>query len=442
MKCFIKLGKVDIKLLYPFFCLVFSIIDSFLQEYLLDRKRGHVIASLLINSVSKMQVIFIYFTLKRFFYKDMKLIENIPTQPKKEKDKKSKIISNDYFIYTSLILSYIIYLVYYVFSRTINNNERNEDNKIIYISHSYGLFVEESIETIFIFILTKYLLNYEYSLHHIISLIFCIIFSISLDVLNEGNIFYKLGGILCFILMIIVSFFESMVIIIQRNMMDNLYYSPFLVCFLLGLIDFVLTILSAIITTSTNGLFCNMVDNEKKCFLPSLIQYFEEFAFIDFVSLISSLFFKSITYFLNIYTIFYLTPNHMLIIYILCKFFENLILGIINFYLWTFFIFPFLLLSYLSYLEIIELNFCGINFDTRKNIEFRAKEESLLNNQKSENENDNNDENHAEIGNYKIKIIDQTSKIEKEKNLDNNNKEIDDNENNNNEEKRDDENYN
>ena len=124
----------------------------------------------------------------------------------------------------------------------------------------------------------------------------------------------------------------------------------------------------------------------------------------------------------------------MLIIYILCKFFENLILGITNIYLWTFFIFPFLLFSYLSYLEIIELNFCGINFDTRKNIEFRAKEESLLNNQKSENENDNNDENHAEIGNYKIKLIDQTSKIEKEKNLDNNNKEIDDNENNNNEE--------
>jgi hypothetical protein len=369
----------------------------------------------------------------------MKLIENIPTQPKKEKDKKSKIISNDYFIYTSLILSYIIYLVYYVFSRTINNNERNEDNKIIYISHSYGLFVEESIETIFIFILTKYLLNYEYSLHHIISLIFCIIFSISLDVLNEGNIFYKLGGILCFILMIIVSFFESMVIIIQRNMMDNLYYSPFLVCFLLGLIDFVLTILSAIITTSTNGLFCNMVDNEKKCFLPSLIQYFEEFAFIDFVSLISSLFFKSITYFLNIYTIFYLTPNHMLIIYILCKFFENLILGIINFYLWTFFIFPFLLFSYLSYLEIIELNFCSINLDTRKNIEKRAKEEALLNSLKNENENENynKEENDPEIGNYKVKLINQETKNEKEKKLDNNNKEIEEN-GNNIEEKRDD----
>ena len=87
----------------------------------------------------------------------MKLIENISTKPKKEKDKRSKIISNDYFMYTFLNLSYIIYLVYYVFSRTINNNERNEDNKIIYISHSYGLFVEESIETIFIFILTKHI---------------------------------------------------------------------------------------------------------------------------------------------------------------------------------------------------------------------------------------------------------------------------------------------
>ena len=119
MKCFIKLGKVDIKLLYPFFCLVFSIIDSLLQEFLLDRKRGHVIASLLINSVSKMQVIIIFFVLKKFFYKDIKLIENISTDPKKEKDRKSKIISNDYFIYTFLILSYIIYLVYYVLAEII-----------------------------------------------------------------------------------------------------------------------------------------------------------------------------------------------------------------------------------------------------------------------------------------------------------------------------------
>ena len=439
MKGFIKLGKVDNKLLYPFFCLIFSIIDSFLQEYFLDRKRGHVIISLLINSVSKMQVIFIFFILKNYFYKDMKLIENIPTDSKKEKDKRSKIISNDYFIYTFLILSYIIYLVYYVFSRNINQNERNQDNKIIYISHSYGLFIEESMETIFIFILTKYLLNYEYSLHHIISLIFCIIFSILLDVLNEANIIYKLGGILCFILMIIVSFFESMVIIIQRNMMDSLYYSPFFVCLLLGLVDFVLTLISAIITTSTKGLFCNIVDNEKICFLPSIIQYFEDFEFLDFISLISSLFFKSLTYFLNIYTIFYLTPNHMLIIYILCKFCENLILGITKIYLYTFIIFPFLLVSYLSYLEIIELNFCSINLDTRKNIEKRAKEEALLNSQKNENENENynKEENDPEIGNYKVKLINQETKIEKEKNLDNNNKEIEEN-GNNIEEKRDD----
>lgn len=132
----------------------------------------------------------------------------------------------------------------------------------------------------------------------------------------------------------------------------------------------------------------------------------------------------------------------MLIIYILCKFFENLILGIIEYYLWTIFIFAFLLLSYLSYLEIIELDFCGINFDTRKNIEDRAKEEVLLSSQKSEDVNGNNDDNYAEIDNYKVKITDEKSKIGKEKNKDNNIKEMEDNENNNNEEKRDDENDN
>lgn len=88
------------------------------------------------------------------------------------------------------------------------------------------------------------------------------------------------------------------------------------------------------------------------------------------------------------------------------------------------------------------MDFCGINFDTRKNIEDRAKEEVLLSSQKSEDVNGNNDDNYAEIDNYKVKITDEKSKIGKEKNKDNNIKEMEDNENNNNEEKRDDENDN
>jgi len=420
MKCFIKLGKVNIQILYPFFCLVFSIIESFIQKNFLDRKRGHVIASLLINSIGKMQVVFIYFILKRCFYKDMNLVEIIPTQKKIKINKKRKITNNYFFIFTFLILFYFIYLVYYVVSRDINNNERNKDNKLIYISHSYGLFIEESIETIFIFILTKYLLNYEYSLHHLISLIFCIIFSISLDIINEGNVIYKLGGNLCFILTIIILLFESMVIIIQRSMMDNLYYSPFLICLFLGFTDFVLTIISGIITTVTDGLFCNIVNNEKKCFLPSIVQYVEDFDYLSILSIIISLFFKSITYFLNVFTIFYLTPNHMLIIYIFGKYFENLILGMTKNILWTIIIFPFFLVSYLSYLEIIELNFCRINLDTRYSISIRAKEETIY--IQDEEENESNDDSFPEIGNYKVELTDRKTKIEKRRLLNNNNK--------------------
>ena len=84
-----------------------------------------------------------------------------------------------------------------------------------------------------------------------------------------------------------------------------------------------------------------------------------------------SIIIKSIIYILNIHVLYYLTSNHFLLAYIVGKFVENMMEGkekiIANII-----VFIFLLISFFFYLEIFELNFCGINRNTKSNIEKRA----------------------------------------------------------------------
>ena len=372
MNFFLKFGKLDYKLIYPFFCLVFSISDILVETYAFERKRGHIVISLFINSIGKIISIFVFLSIKCCCYKNINLIENTKIfMPliKKENNTKQKYLRNKTLIFLINLSSYIIYIVYYVVSRTEKNN-RPKGETLTYLSHGFGFYYCEAIEIIFIFLLAKFLLDYEFYIYNFISLILYIILSIAIDVINYGDIIYESGKMKSFLLIIAVLLFESLLVIIFRNLMDNLYYSPYLICFVFGLMDFVYTLIFAIITTAKDGLYCNMVKNKKKCYLPSIKVYFEDFIFIDFVSLVSSILFKSITYLFNVFTIFYLTPSHIFIVYMTTKFFQN---QKDEYYgNWVYFVFPIQLFILMIYLEIIEINIFGINSNTKRNIQDRA----------------------------------------------------------------------
>ena len=376
MKCFLKLGKLDYKLIYPFLCLVFSIAEIIVESHAFERKRGHIVVSLLINSVGKTIIILVFFSIKCCCYRNISLIENTKTFliliKKEKKNNLQKYLRNKFFIVLVNIASYMIYIVYYVVSRKVKNS-REKDETITYVSHGYGFYYCEGIEIIIIFIFTKFLLKYEFYVYNLISLIIFIIFSMAIDIVNYGDIIYESGGVKCFLLIIGVLLFESLVVIIQRNLMDNLYYSPYLICFSFGLMDFILSLIFGTITTLKDGLYCNIVKDEKKCYLPSIKTYFTNFRLIDYISLISSVFFKSATYIFNVFTIFYLTPNHMFISYMLTKFFQNQKEGYYG--NWIYIVFPIQLFVLFIYLEIIEINICGINLNTKKNIQDRADDE-------------------------------------------------------------------
>ena len=88
------------------------------------------------------------------------------------------------------------------------------------------------------------------------------------------------------------------------------------------------------------------------------------------------IFFKktSCRFFLNILkilTIFYFTQNHIYTTYIFIKLFDLLLKKENNLKYISILFFIFQFLGLLVYLEIIELNFCNLNENTKKNIRDR-----------------------------------------------------------------------
>jgi hypothetical protein len=252
-----------------------------------------------------------------------------------------------------------------------------------------------------IFIFTKYLLNFEYFIHNKISLIIFCTFSIIIDIVDYDDIFYKSGGIKCSLLIFFIIFCEALGTTLERNLMNYYFFSPYLVLLIFGALEFIFSIVLMIITLYTGGLFCTVIKEQQKCFLPSVEEYFENFNFTDVIPVLITTFVKMIYYLLNIYIIYELGPNHLLIIYIIEKFFQNIYE---EFYLITFVLFPFQLLSLLIYVEIIELDFCGLNMYTKNKITSRAIED--ITNAKDNRIEDNDDDDEDDDG--KEEIITQT----------------------------------
>ena len=376
MKSFIKLGKFSIKLLYPLICLGISILESFAENNWYSKRRGNISVSLFINSIAKVLDIFIYIPLK-FFYYNSQLIEQVDEYTRKKRNRLIGYIKIFVLFFFIQIVYWIIYIIYYVQSRMEKDERKKTKESIVYLAHSYGIFFLENIQIIFIFFITKFFFKYEYIGQCIISLILFTIFSIIIDVINYNNFFYALGGFGIFMLIFICLILESVLIIYQKFIMEKLFFSPFLANFLFGIIDLLVSIILGMITYFKDGWFCNT--EKKTCYLANFTDYFEDFGRADIISFFASIAFKMVIYILNMFTIYYLTPNHMLLIYIVGKFIENAISAEENIAA-NYILFAFLLISFILYIEIFELDFCGINHNTKQSIESRARTESEDNN--------------------------------------------------------------
>ena len=133
----------------------------------------------------------------------------------------------------------------------------------------------------------------------------------------------------------------------------------------------------------------NSLYDGKKYTLQSFSDYFEEKGYKTTV--IYMFYCSSFRFFLNILkilTIYYFTQNHIYTSYTFIKLVDLLIMKKTNYKYFSIILFIPQFLGLLIFLEIIELNFCKLNQNTKINIEKRELKEDL---------NDDDDQNDEDI---------------------------------------------
>ena len=266
-----------------------------------------------------------------------------------------------------------------------------------------------------------------------------VLLSIAADLPQKGannqyeSVFKKCGwySILIFLGYTIFSYISSFTKVASKKLMDKNYISPYIIIFLIGIFGLIFIVITLIFTSNIscgNSSYCkikynsienctnnnitgnnstennnstknNSQENNSTAYLDSIPIYFSELRNIykekqykEFyleIFIVTPLFaiVNFIQFTCEMLIILYLNPNYILIsdcIYYLIKFFIKYIQLTISQdynarkYLVELIAEILALMGYIVYLEIIELRFCGLNDDIKKNIMKRSARESLL----------------------------------------------------------------
>jgi len=298
--------------------------------------------------------------------------------------------------YHIILLGFIDFLQSFC---TYFGNELFDNKYQLYLWCSYILFL---------CIFNKILLHTRLYRHHFVSFIIFFFLDIlhTIIIIIDKNINYqKLQLILIFISNLCFSF----EIVFEKRLIEKSFISIFKLCFLLGLSTSLFNIIASIITTIISiNKYNNDIQKPKMIF--SYKDYFKEMEnYSFFIEILLIFVFMVLNGLYNIFqfvSIKFLSPNHVLITQIILAFYYTIILQFlqditINTTTLIFSIIFHILcfITQLIFLEIIQLNFCGINKDTKLHIRIRSDLDRTYQNKekiyrtKSEELEDNYDEN-------------------------------------------------
>ena len=350
-------GRINKRILLPFFVSLTQIIHLIFSKYYPENKNDIILQQL---SLALGQIII------KFFPCILKISNE---EQKKEKEiKKRKCLH--YFILCALfLLNQIVVSGNVLAGRFLLGQEVSYAESNLFMVHD---FIILSIEMVFMTIFSRYLLKNKYFKHHIISIILFIILGIICDVIikNYGSKFtsssYK-KFLIVNAIQIINCVTDTLYYCYQKYMMEILYYPYWNIAFIPGIFIFPLGIILLIIALVSPDDGKSKLDFVNKFYL----YYKNTNGWIIFGKITIVLAIHIILCPLTILVLFYYSPNFILIIFQISTIVYNLIHNTKeSLYCIPIFIFQFLVL--MIHLEILELNFSGLNKYTKRNIELRG----------------------------------------------------------------------
>ena len=286
-----------------------------------------------------------------------------------EFSKKDKL----YFILFG-ILKLILDISYILYQHLV------EEDYSIFKSFTYSF----QFELIFLFLLSKLIYKKQFYKHQYISIIILAILGLSRVIVeyivNETDNFF-----INLIIQIVYSFFKALMIVYVKGLMKFKYISPYKVCFLFGLFNLIIITIAFIIVSFIPcyyNYYCKAEYNGKKYFANILAIFNISGLFIFILAIL-----KAILLILNYITINYFTVFHCFLFIHITEILDigsyiSLHPNSLFYLIFTFVIFlGFGAFFILLFLEIIELNICGMGVNTIKNIEkwaFLDKEKSVI----------------------------------------------------------------
>ena len=345
-KCFIIIGRINKKLILLLIACLTQIIYSVINTFVRKEKRYKsysAILNWLVMSISQMLV--------RFYPLILKITNE--QKPNRKITKKRKFLHYFFLCFILILMIIIEFISQFVARRNVNNsNNLFPSNNPIVVC----------FEMTFLILISKYFLEYKYFKHHIISLIVLIVigllFFFCYDIHNSLTNF-----IILIILRIAHAALDAVYRCYQKYMMEKLYYPYWNIAFVPGLIFFPITLVLFIIQLK----FYN--DQNLEDYLTNFIIF----------KIVLPLIFNVIMTPLTILIVYYFPPDYILIITLLESIFRTIKVCIKREVFNALFILLHIIqiLAMLIYLEIFELNFCGLNKNTRRNIYLRGETDSL-----------------------------------------------------------------
>ena len=291
----------------------------------------------------------------------------------KEKAKNKTILCHKYLlILASAFLDFSQKILSYLFVEDIDYN--------------FWIF-----DMVFLSIFSYLILKSRLYIHQYITLIIMVVLGVSLNVINlykviDNNRWKNIG------LVLTIEIIYSLINVINKYAMEYCFCVPYEISFYQGLFSLIIHIILLAIFTNINvesNRTYQKVDYHDKKYLDNFYEYIENIdktqIFVFIVIMISRLCFNLF----SIITVKFYTPSHVALILLL----GEIIFIFIDYYdenqkIWQLFaniiIFVICLFMLLIYTEIIELNFCGLQKNTRRNIAERA-------DKTSDDSNDSND---------------------------------------------------
>ena len=285
-------------------------------------------------------------------------------QFEKSERKCTKVIFKDYLILLLIILLYI-----------------GIDTLIGYLNitaeHIADMWICSCFQIIFYIFLTIMILKSKYYIHNIISMIICCIFSVIIDLILGNLKRIELGSFLS----LLDIFVDDLLYCYIKYLMDKKYRSYWNILFFYGLYLFIIKgiffIIEIIKDPYNNSVFIAIRKAETKYIILNFLLYA---IFYEFLQMLLTLLI------LEYFSLLHVFISHELyIVVVYCLFFFS---DYNKYKYHLLFLIPafFQLLSLLFFLEILEFNFCNLNYNTKRNIMLIQEEEMLLRNDSNTND--------------------------------------------------------